>query len=201
MQYVYIRINKSGSNSVLRWLDENEIPWNKFEIMKEQDYGKRGTSLPKSRLYKAIDDSNFKFFTIFRDPFKRAVSSYTYQFFKTTQIKEDLIKRVPLCTFKEFLTMPFEEMTDFQYYHSMPQYDFITDENDSIDYLDHLGQLENFSNTIKYFESNGFSIPKRYLEQENRSNWAPYKEYYDDDCIDLVKVRYKKDIELFNYSF
>ena len=142
----YIRINKSGSHSILRWLDENKIPWNKFEIMKEQDYS-------KDRLYKAIDSSDLKFFTIFRDPWKRAVSSYTYLFFKTTQIKKDFIKQVPLCTFKEFLKMPFEEMTDFQYFHSIPQHDFITDKNGNIDYLDHIGKLEEFSTTLKYFKS------------------------------------------------
>ena len=50
----YIRINKSGSHSILRWLEENKISWNKFEIMKEQDYS-------KDRLYKAIDSSDLKY--------------------------------------------------------------------------------------------------------------------------------------------
>lgn len=190
----YIRINKSGSHSILRWLDENKIPWNKFEIMKEQDYS-------KDRLYKAIDSSDFKFFTIFRDPWKRAVSSYTYQFFKTTQIKKDFIKQVPLCTFKEFLKMPFEEMTDFQYFHSIPQHDFITDKNGNIDYLDHIGKLEEFSTTLEYFKSLGYEIKKTYLEQENRSNWKNYRDYYDDESVELVRNRYKKDIELFNYIY
>lgn len=190
----YIRINKSGSHSILRWLEENKISWNKFEIMKEQDYS-------KDRLYKAIDSSDLKFFTIFRDPWKRAVSSYTHQFFKTTQIKKDFIKQVPLCTFKEFLKMPFEEMTDFQYFHSIPQHDFITDKNGNIDYLDHIGKLEEFSTTLKYFKSLGYEIKKTYLEQENRSNWKNYRDYYDDESVELVRNRYKKDIELFNYIY
>ena len=106
-----------------------------------------------------------------------------------------------MCTFKEFLKMPFEEMTDFQYFHSIPQHDFITDKNGNIDYLDHIGKLEEFSTTLKYFKSLGYEIKKTYLEQENRSNWKNYRDYYDDESVELVRNRYKKDIELFNYIY
>ena len=67
--------------------------------------------------------------------------------------------------------------------------------------IDFIGRFENFSlDLFKIKKKMGVKKSKNYFEKKARVKMN-YKEFYDEDLIDLVSINYKKDIDDLNYTF
>ena len=185
-----IRINKSAGTAIHNYLHGNGIDYFSHEIMWR----------PKEFIYQCINEPAYRMFTCVRNPWSRAFSSYTFTF-------RYLPNQQP--TFREFLEMPFEDMIDlepdpkFVYHHCKPQLDFITDENGSIDYLEHIGRTENIQDTCNWICETAGVTENFKIEMINSQHrkTIDYKKYYDDYCKKLVAKKYEQDIDTFKYTF
>lgn len=126
-------------------------------------------------------------FTVVRNPWDRAVSSWKWTC--SHRMK-----------FKEFLEIPFGKMKATMEQHSKPQYDLLQ-KNNSIDYIDYVGRFEELDKVIEIvFEKLGKKIPNE-IPYHRKTDHKHYTEYYDEELIELVANKYKKDIETFDYRF
>lgn len=144
----------------------------------------------KYRLDELTWNKYFKFAFV-RNPWARIVSEYSYRM----QKRQDIIKSYGLnneSSFKEYIYA----MKDNN--KIIKQADYITDKNCNI-MVDFIGRLENIDNDYRIVcEKIGI---KSKLKKKNKSVHKDYKEYYNSETKKLVEKLYKKDIELFNYSF
>lgn len=80
-----------------------------------------------------------------------------------------------------------------------PQHIFVSDADGKL-LADYIGRVEDMQ--TGYDEICGrLGIPSRNLDRVNGSQRGPYQGYYDSQLIDGVSRYYKKDLELFGYSF
>ena len=185
MSHFYVRVNKTGSLSMVNWLkcSVNKCERHQYRWGKEQ-------------LHNIIQTrKNLKFFTVVRNPYARAVSIWKHLFNKHK--------------FIEFLKLDYEDMNQTQLYHAIPQYDYISDSDGSINYLSHVGRLENINTTCQYLINNGYADLKNVeFPHEHKSTsftqdikHVPYTHYYNDEAIELVEEKYSIDFEHFDYTF
>lgn len=188
-QSIYIRITKTGSSSMSKWIISNGFPTLIFSVRSKNFELQRS----KFKNIKNLDD--FFTFTLCRNPFARAVSSWRF-FLTSNRLSTDSCQ---LISFADFLKNKPENT--YWHQHKRPQHDFVL----------------NFEN---FFETNIYSIQK--LENLNKalttlsdmypkesyalfpkirvSNTRPYQEFYNDETKDLVLKMFEKDFEYFNYS-
>ena len=154
-----------------------------------------------------LDEFNkyFKFCTV-RNPWDRFVSNYTYA--KSVSAHYQRCGNRLHIGFNVLENIPFEEAlyTFYEHYKKTnrvlykhpgwkPQYKFICDKNNNI-LIDKIFKYENL-NTDKDFIK---LVPN--LPLLNKSEHLHYTKYYtNSSMIDIIKEIYKKDIELFDYSF
>lgn len=167
-------------------------------------------------------DYNFCF-SFVRNPYDRAVSSYywtkthdTMVYYKDMTFKFFLKEIVLNPSFfdniktngeinyfiKNYLC-GFENYSFFMRSHFMP----FTDPqlklfNPSLEQtVDYIGKVETFNEDLSFcFDKMGIDLPK--ILHENASEGRKsYREYYDEECLDIVSSVYEKDIEKFGYKF
>jgi len=129
-------------------------------------------------------------FSFVRNPWARVVSLYT---------RNDGIKKKYSLSFKEFvdwielstdtcvMPTPKKDMLDFCMVDGQLEADFI-------------GKLENFQED---FDTICFAIglaPQK-LPHANKSNHQPYTKFYDDATRSIVREKFARDIEYFDYEF
>lgn len=162
-------------------------------------------------------DSYFKF-AIVRNPFDRVVSNY--EFIKSENsfwhmINPDGSKPVwneSICppkdihpeyektsckSFKEVVKEIPRRMENS--YGWREQWPFILDENGN-NMMDYICRYENIDDYIHGLCSH-LDIKYSKLLTLNKSHRRDYKEYYDDETIEIVSNIYKKDLDIFNYEF
>ena len=87
-------------------------------------------------------------------------------------------------------------------YH--PQYKYLVDENDEI-VVNFVGKYESiktdWNSVCERLELRNNQFRRIDLPHHNRSSHKDYRAYYDDADAERVYNIYKKDIELFDYSF
>jgi len=85
-----------------------------------------------------------------------------------------------------------------------PQYKYLVNEEDQI-IVDFIGKYENIQSDwtllCEYLQLNKQQFRTLSLPHHNKSNHDDYRTYYDDNDAERVCNIYKKDIELFDYSF
>jgi hypothetical protein len=147
-------------------------PCNKFTVSKEQY------------------SSYFKF-TFIRNPWSRAYSWYKNVMRDENHKKYLKIKR-PL-SLNEFLTL-YKGKGALR-----PQTCWIEDFSGSIP-LDYIGRFETLD---KDFEEvcKLMNVPPITLPKETKKNATDYRQDYDKDSINIIRENYKKEIDLFSYSF
>ena len=85
--------------------------------------------------------------------------------------------------------------------HYLPMLSFLTRDNKCE--IDFIGRFENLLEDWKHV-SNIIGAPSElghYRKNSCEGCSSNYKDYYDDDTINMVGELYKQDIEYFNYSF
>ncbi|MFB6226471.1 MAG: sulfotransferase family 2 domain-containing protein [Candidatus Paceibacteria bacterium] len=138
-----------------------------------------------------------------RNPYDRLVSAYRDKICSPGQIgvinsQKELYRDMPFKEFVKVISKISDKKIDR---HFRSQTWFLTDKKGNL-IPDFIGKFENFEEDYKKcMERLGFKkIPK--LEHKNKSKRKPsYKEYYDEETKRFVQSRYKKDLDLFGYSF
>ena len=134
--------------------------------------------------------SSFFKFSFVRNPFDWQVSTYEYIKMSSDHRLHDFCNEI---TFKDFLLSQVGECM-------RSQSDFLYNKQSGELEVDFIGRVENieedWSRLSEYLEEN--------LEPLNRLNKSlriqNLAEYYDHECVELVKSRFKSDFMNFGYS-
>jgi hypothetical protein len=139
-------------------------------------------------------DEYFKFCFV-RNPWDRAVSNYFYKLrtdFKDKNFSRHCsIMRKQIKNFNEFVSSKFlfnENQTDF----------FVTNDNQSL--VNFIGRFENIDYDFRTI-CKTIGIPNWKLRKINQTNHKFYKSYYDNESIEVIRSKFRRDIELLGYDF
>jgi hypothetical protein len=142
--------------------------------------------------------NNYFKFTIVRNPWDRAYSSYLW-IMKDRKI-EDSFRNFILAEglFKNILTNEYD--MNNRSCHRWDQTDFFNINGNHI--LDFVGHFESLQNDINLI-NNKLGINKSFKQHSNKSNnrVKHYSFFYDNENRKLIETLYDKDIKLLNYSF
>ena len=198
-QSIFIRVPKTASTSILYSLldcsekcSKNEF--NKFfDSLKPSFLHKNYSGDPHHVSYHVLRnniptnerdliDTYFKF-TFVRNPFDRAISVWKYiQKMDSNNI-----------TFKEFVCKYLTaECTDNGIWFS--------DQHSQIQGCDFIGKFENLQADFDVV-CDRLNIKRNPLPVKNTTKHKHYTEYYDDETLEIVSIKYKNDIESFDYKF
>lgn len=179
--FVYIHINKTGGSSIEKALS---LP---FEHKTAQGV--------IDKIGRDKWDDKFTF-TVIRNPWDRAVSHYHYRVqTNTTTLGDNPIG------FKEWVKRTYRDQDPLYYENPrmfLPQIEWITDKEGNI-LVDEIVRFENlneeFGNIAKIL---GKNVRLPHVKASDRGN---YKDYYDEETIQIIEDWFKRDIEIFEYKF
>jgi len=143
--------------------------------------------------------------SIVRNPWDRFVSCYEYakmptSYWHSNDEKESIFGPHPdyrvakSLSFKEFTIKFVTKQIELKHQGWSPQYNWICDSNYKV-LVDKLFRYESINNDLEFKEMFGS------IEKINSSNRGSYQDYYNEETREIIREVYKKDIELFNYSF
>lgn len=206
-KFVFIHIPKTGGHSVDKYFIQKGL-------VDDDKWHCTGNQIMK---YMGVEKwKEYQTFTIVRNPWDRMVSEYSWQ----GGLGKDQIptpwgdKNV---TFKQFLKMVFNsphdhhdmnlvrnfdtwyQLQEIKDGHLNDQYSFITDQNNNM-IIDNLIRFEDLNQQFKQMLTK-VGLPPENLPHLNKSKHKHYTEYYDQESIDLVACRFKRDIETLGYDF
>jgi hypothetical protein len=169
-------------------------------------FGNNGGGHIPLRNYQFIFDkdkfnSYFKF-SIVRNPWDRLYSAYSFlnNGGLTDNDKIFAAKYVTgYADFDSFVKGSVNQVNIMKGIHLIPQYLFLTDSNGNL-LTDYVGKFENLNEEYKLITEKLNIVSK--LKKTNKSRrGTDYKDFYTAESKAIVAEVYKKDIELFNYSF
>lgn len=189
-RFICFRIPKSASSSIRKAL----IPFSDKKISVRTDVKSIMGNLNKQGLTLDLWKKYFKFAFV-RNPWDRAVSRYFYSikkndcFNQSRVIEEDYKK-----DFYQFIKV-FEQKGREKIY----QFDFLADNNGKIQ-VDFIGRVETLQKDLdKVCEI--ISLPSIVVPHLNKTIHNNYKKYYTEESVEIVRKKFKKDIEYFGYEF
>ena len=177
-------INRTGSSSLRLWMQTHDVAHRMARYRENEER--------KLSLISKIDANGWDAFTVVRNPWDRAVSSWKYCIEK---------KRLGQCTFKEFLRIPCQKMTPQQSYHSGPQWAHVVDAEGKIDHLDHVGRFEDLGATCRWIAKTRGIPCSEDLPHLKKTQRRIYTEHYDEELVELVFRTFRRDIEMFGYEY
>jgi hypothetical protein len=200
-KYIFIHIPKTGGSSTTLALLKNEniiLPDINFPLHHLYKSQKNSYKLKIEEDGKILHEEHYpldKFdlefqksyycFTFVRNPWDVMVSTYFFnKKYRNHIINTDF-------SFEDFLLKNKMRPSMF---HTLPQHSFI---NDNINYIGRFENLQqDFDKICEYI-----NIPKQQLPHKYKTERMQYQDYYTEETKNFVAVKYKKDIEMFNYKF
>jgi hypothetical protein len=175
-KFIFIHIPKCGGKTI------EKVFWDVDPKVGSSDhttYRRRQKMLP----YTNCDISDYKVFSIVRNPWDRYVSYYSY-------LKR--IKKMEFNTFESFVKKHgHRKMYKNQMY-------FLKDSNNEIK-VDYIGRFENFEKTFDDIcELTEVSGKLLHL---NKTYHPHYSSFYTDETIKITRKRFRKEINYFGYDF
>lgn len=163
-----------------------------------QETGFHKMDFPSVRRSSLLNNDQYFKFALVRNPYDRLVSCYIQKVKNENNFGK--LKIWANKSFEEFIrivcALPDKEMNR----HFKPQHTFLTDAKGKL-LVDYIGKLENIKEDFKIIsEKAGFPKDMK-LPYRLRTNHNHYSTYYTEETKKLVTDRYKKDLEMFNYSF
>ncbi len=165
--------------------------------------------LPYKRSLNEKEYDRFFKFSFVRNPFDRLVSCYAEKIIgHKTPYGENQIDATFFRYNKFYSDMPFEEFVkavcsipdEIADFHFRSQYKSLTNKQGKF-IVDFIGRFENLKEDYKkVFRILGVKNPPK-LEHRRKSKRKHYREYYNEETKNLIKKRYKKDLEFFGYTF
>lgn len=180
-RFVFIHINKTGGSSVekaLRIPFEHKTAIEKIEEIGRDNWDKKLT------------------FTIVRNPWDKVVSHYHYR----VDTNQTNLRDKPI-EFGEWVKRAYGDQDTFYYNNPrmfMPQIDWIADENGKI-LVDKIIHFENLN--AEFGEVLQKLARNTTLPHVKKSGHQHYREYYDQETIEIVRNWFERDIERFGYQF
>ncbi len=140
----------------------------------------------------AVFDACFKF-SFVRNPWDKAVSQYVY-----LSSRPDLLVRLGIPrggSFKEYLI----RIGSVPHVQWLEQCDFLLDHDGEL-LVDFVGRFERFERDLRSVLSR-LGIACDSIPHEYRGDRSHYRDYYDAECVEIVRERYRRDIERFGYTY
>jgi len=200
-RYIFVAMPKTGTHSVRQALREHLGPddieqvglfVNKrfpFDDLAQIRHGHLSVRQVRPYLGDEVCDTYFKF-SFVRNPFDRFVS---YCSFMTRQY--GAFERDPQGTMRKILF----ELKPLDHVHFQPQYTLLSNDAGELE-MDFIGRVERMQADYEAICAR-IGIPARALDKVNSSKRGDYRQYYDQALIDGVTELYRRDLELFEYSF
>ncbi len=148
-------------------------------------------------------DAYYKF-TFVRNPWDRLYSAYSFlkkggMNHQDQQFSEEVMAQVN--SFEDFVMQWLTPERVNSWVHFVPQYTYITNEKGDL-VVDFVGRFETFEIDFKTIrEQIGVKQPLIHLNKTMNKKALSYKDIYTCEMKAKVETLYKKDIELFNYSY
>ena len=143
-------------------------------------------------------------FSFVRNPWDRLYSAYKFlkkggMDLPDKNFNEKILSKYD--SFEEFVLKWLDDTNVDSYDHFIPQYKFLYDENDNL-MVDFVGRFENLNEDYeKIREKIGTGEPLKHLNKTKDKKENDYRKVYTPEMAEKVAEVYKKDIELFGYSF
>lgn len=200
-RYIFVAVPKTGTHAVRQALREymgaDDIEQVGLFVNKRFPYadiarishGHLSVREVRPYLGDEVCDGYFKFAFV-RNPFDRFVS---YCSFMTRQ--QGTFDRDPRGTMRKILF----ELRPLDHVHFQPQCTLLVDQAGKLE-MDHVARVENMQDDYEAICAR-IGIPSRRLERVNSSRRGGYRDYYDQALVDGVAALYRRDLELFDYSF
>ena len=193
---IFIHIPKAGGISIIKSL-----------------YGNRAGGIGH-RTYKHFmfvygeeNFNNYFKFTFVRNPYDRLYSAYTFLKKGGMNEVDKRFNNEILSNYKTFEELVMKGLKDENilnldlWTHFYPQYQFIYSPELEL-MVDFVGRFENLNEDYeKIREKIGTGEPLKHLNKTKDKKENDYREVYTPDMAEKVAEVYKKDIELFGYSF
>ena len=200
---IFVHIPKAGGTSIenLLWPNtstrtESDL-WMGFVRPYYNKYQTGGLQhLLAKQIHYEVGNTIFKEyykFAVVRNPWSKLVSQFVYM-----SMREDLRDFINMksdTTFIEYLELILKK----EHVQWKPQEDFILDHNGEM-LIDDFFKLEYIKeNYSKLSEKIGtdFSL----LSHTNKGHYSSFKDFYNQESIELVSEIYKNDINYFNYTY
>ena len=147
-----------------------------------------------SMLYDFKNMQNAFKFAVCRNPWDRLVSFYHSSQYQRSRIFPYAKHFKTFDSFIKDYINKVDVASDNTDGHYRLQTNFI-----NLDTLDFLARFENYETHVNFICAK-INIPKLSIHS-NKSKHRPYQEYYDKKTRDIVIRKYKKDIDLLEYTF
>lgn len=190
---VFVHIPKAGGTTIEKALGlfgDNKI------LDKKKLFGHGSQHLSYEGILKRseLDVSEYFSFSFTRNPWSKMVSEFFWR-------KRLRLERGEGFTFKNFLEMvcDFDLKDESLDPHYKEQHSFVFDaKGDQL--VNFIGSMENLQRDFD-FVCQEVGMDSVVLPYENKGRHKDYVHYYDDECRELVRKKYAKDIEYFGYKF
>ena len=190
----FVHIQKTGGSTVHRLLKE-KLP-DIYMVGERHEFATRGA--------KELEDWDEYFrFAFVRNPWERLVSWYSMvtKFRKSGNELWQYV-RENSSNFEEFIRNCTEEVEireGIYYSFAYNQLDYVTDEDGNL-LVDFIGRLENFDDDVCHvFDKIGEQVEM--VPHPKRSRHTHYSAFYTPETEEIVRERFKRDIEYFGYEF
>lgn len=187
---------KTAGTSILRHGLEKRVP----DIIHLDDHPQKF-----NRWIEAITDEmlcEYFIFSVIRNPYARMVSAAAYFGYLPIRLKISVLR----LRFRRFLKNLDRDRkgSDTLHTHTLPLHLYthldVRRPRGSRQFVDFICSTETLQRDMEYvFKQLGLKNEK--VAFTNKSKHRPYTSYYDDDSKSRVHSIYKKDIELYGYSF
>ena len=199
-RFIFVAIPKTGTHSVRRALREHLAPDDleqvglfvkrllPYQELAAMQHGHISLSQLRPHLGAEAFGAYFKFAFV-RNPFDRFISYCAFVTRETAEFEHD-----PRGVMRQILH---ERPTDHVLF--APQHSFLTDEHGEL-LSDAIGRVETMQADYDRFAAR-LGFPSTQLARVNSSRRGNYRAYYDKQLADGVSELYRRDLDLFGYTF
>lgn len=200
--YIYIAVSKVASQAIASELKKHPYTFSHDQFAGErfpfpgfEEYKTSHVSI--SMMQPHVDlSSRFKFGFV-RNPFDRFVSFCAWSPLQFVSTKGTLTWKEDPYKYMDSMCRKIEQASKYTTMAWSCSKFLTIDDEVAVDFV---GRYENLQDDVdKAFEQIG--IPKVQLPVKNKGSHADYKTYYNTKLVDRVADIYKRDIELFGYTF
>jgi len=187
-KFIFIHTGRTGGNAMHRGVFEKVIP----DVVNSVN------------LEKPVNDVKWKDFfkfTFVRNPWDKMVSAYYLKKYGAWHVPLESLP--PDVDFEYFIkNVAWDKEGTPRNYHWIEQQLAIKSVVDGSIWVDFIGKFENIENGWKTVcEKIGINEKLPHTNENRRKLSKPYQEYYNDETRAIVEEKFKRDIEMFGYSF